>query len=158
MKNNNDQDDFFDIDIHRLHEEWQEQPRRFRKYATKLAHARKKFEKAKAVRDVVEAELDREIRTDPQSHGIDKITESCVAKAIVLNKRYQNANSDVIDCKHEMDILQAAVDALDHRKKALENEVSLRLADYFADPTVRDGKTREKWNSNRSDNAFRAKK
>ena len=40
----------------------------------------------------------------------------------------------MISTKHKVDVLQVVVDALDHRKKALENLVTLHGMSYFASP------------------------
>lgn len=144
--------EFFDLDMHRLDEEWLRQPRLYHDYAVKLADARATWERAKAAREVVQAELDRDARRSPSLFGLDKVTEPAVEKAVLLHKRYQKANEEVIIAKHEMDVLQAAVDTLEHKKKALENMVSLHGRDYFAVPraTAETGPAVERMKSDRA--------
>ncbi len=132
-----DEFDFFDLDKYALDNEWMNQPKLYFKYALKLADAREAFERAKAERDVVEAELDKDIRLHPQNYDMAKVREASVQQTILLQVQYKEANNDVIVAKHEVDVLQAVIDALDHRKRALENLVSLHAAQYFSEPRAK---------------------
>ena len=128
--------EFFDIDPDRLDEEWLAQPRRYHEKAVLLANCRRSYEMQKAKRDVVTAEMDRDVRCDPKAFGLDKLTETVIEKTIVLGKGYQMANEKVVLAKHDLDIAQAAVDALDQKKHALQDMVRLRLANYYAEPLI----------------------
>lgn len=139
MKTKNNDFDFFHLDEYALDTEWVRQPALYFEYAKKLADARAELEQARSARDVVSAEIDRDIRDDPAKFGLQKITESAVEKAIILHSRYDQANQRVMKCKHEMDLIQAAVDALEHRKKALESLVYLQGQNYFSKPHVPKG-------------------
>ncbi len=127
----------FDLDKDRLDEEWVEQPKLYHQQAEKLADARAEWERAKAERDVVTAEIDQDVRSNPAKYGMEKITEGAVEKKIVLQSRFSKANEKVIQAKHAVDVIQAMIDALDHRKKALESLVQLHLANYFSSPKIR---------------------
>jgi hypothetical protein len=131
--------DLFAIDPHRLPEEWIAQPRFYRQYADRLADARKDVEEAKAALDLADAELDRDIRSDPRVFCPDlepgkKPTETAIANAKIISTRHQRANTRCIDAKHKADVLGGWLTALDHRKKALEKLVDLHLADLRAEP------------------------
>ena len=127
--------DFFAIDQGRLDEEWLNQPKTFYRYALKLANAKAELERSKAERDVTAAEVDQEIRANPGGYGLgDKQTEPAIKNAGAVEPRNIKANKAIIKAKHDVDVTQAAVDALDHRKKALENLVHLFGMNYFAQP------------------------
>lgn len=136
--------EFFSFDKHRLDEEIVAQPKMYFSHAVLLADARRDYEQSEAEKDLTYAELSKEIRSDPQSFGLDKITEDAVKQTIVASKRYQRAAQKVIDKRHDMDVAQAGVTALDHRKRGLEKAVDLFLSDYFATPRVPDNDGREK--------------
>lgn len=123
-----------EIDPMELDREWVRQPRLVMKYAEQLAAANERLDAAKADFDATKAEIDRDIRADPDRFGISKITETTVANAIVLQDDYRDAQDDVIKRKYERDLLQAVVNALEHRKRALEGLVSLHGMDYFSSP------------------------
>jgi hypothetical protein len=126
----------FRPDPNRLDEEWQAQPELYHEAAVRLAEARNQYDMAKFDKDVVEAELDEEVRSYPHRFGLEKLTEPGLKQAIIRSQVFCKACRRLIKAKHAMDKRQADVDALDHRKKALENLVQLRLADYFSEPRV----------------------
>lgn len=126
--------DLFEIDSANLDEEWMMQPKVFLKYSLKSAEARETFERAKAKLDVARAELDLMIRKDPETFGLEKITESAITNTILLQPEYKEALEEVHTSQHAYNILQATVQALDHRKRALENLVDLHGMQYFAEP------------------------
>jgi len=136
--------DFFDIDLNRLDEEWIGQPKTFFKYAAELADARKELEEAKAELDVLKATIDKNIRDDSDAFGLPgKTTETLISNTILLQPLYQNAMKDYREKKHRVDMVQAAVSALDHRKSALERLVSLHGQNYFATPKPIDSESEE---------------
>jgi len=136
MKDNGEDFDLFDLDKHRLDDEWIEQPRAFREMAEKLADARRDMAQAKAQFELVEAELSLAVRKRPEDFGLEKTTESSIGSMVIVQKKYKEAQQDYIDAKHQVDVLEAGVNALDHRKKALENLVQLQARDYFAAPVA----------------------
>jgi hypothetical protein len=132
MKSN--EPDFFEIDKNQLDREWVRQPGLYHKYALQLADAKRDFEQAKTAVDLAEASADSDIRERPQKYGIEKVTEAAVKATVAGHKAVKEAIAALHEARHKVDVLQAAVTTLDHRKKALENLVDLRLADYFAEP------------------------
>lgn len=125
------------IDENALDEEWVNHPTKFHKYALRLANAKTMLAESKASLDVVEAEISLRVRKNPLKYGMDgKITEAVINATVLLNPKYQEALTEVTNAKHKVDILQAAVDALEHKKRALENLVTLHGQSYFASPRV----------------------
>lgn len=122
------------IDEHQLDKEWVNQPRMYYKYAKMAADARMASDQAKSQLEVVEADVARSIRNEPGSYGLSKITENAIKETIPLQRDYQEALAKVIETRHHMDVVNAAVAALDHRKKALEKLVELHNASYYATP------------------------
>jgi hypothetical protein len=131
--------DFFDIDVNALDREWVNQPALYHKYALRLADARRKLEQVKTASEISNAELDADIRARPEKYGIEKVTEAAIKSGIMCAPAYIAASKEVIDAKHAVDVLAAAVATVDHRKRALENLVDLRLADYFSEPRHKRG-------------------
>jgi len=151
----NDEFDFFNLDKDRLDEEWVNQPLLYQEYAIKLANARAKHEQAKTELELVTAELDSQIRGNPSVFGIEKTTEGAISNTILLQKEYKTAVNDMLELKHTMDVLQAVVYALDHRKKSLENLVELRLADYFSSPQTKSNGSHEQMEESRRKRLFK---
>ena len=133
-------DDPVHINENRLDEEWVRQPALYHDYAVKVAGARNRHAEAKAELDVVFAEIDHKVRTHPSRFNLEKLTEAVVQNTVLLQREYQDALKAVNKAKYELDLFQAMVDALEHKKKGLENLVSLRLSDYFSEPRPPAGK------------------
>lgn len=131
-----------EINEFELDKEWIKQPATYHKFATKLAEAKYRLEEAKAKTELVKAELSSEIRIDPDLFGITKVTESVVASTILLQDQFKSTQAELFNQKHQVDLLQAVVTSLDHRKRALESLVSLHGQDYFSSPRA-DSKNQE---------------
>lgn len=150
--------EFFDLDKYRLDEECVSQVKLYATHASQLADAKRELAEAKAAMDVVEAELDLDIRNDNVKYNLPKITEGGVKNVIILNTGFQKARRIVMKKQHKVDILEAAVRTLDHRKSSLQGLVSLTLADYYSKPHIRDEETRGRVNHLKEKRAFGNKK
>lgn len=144
---------FFDIDTTDLDREWVDQPRLYHEHALLVAAAQRRYDQEKTDLELLAAEKDAEIRSDPASFGVTKVTEVVVERTILISRKYQAQLEAMHNARHDLNVARAALDALDHRKKALENLVSLFLADYFAAPRAR-GDAREKMERNDTNEVF----
>lgn len=138
----------FDIDKNRLDDEWLNQPKRYFQWAVQLEDARadvdeakRAFDVAKAEFDEVKAEVELTIRNKPDKFNLPKVTDKSIAAVLIMQPEYKEAQKELfktqkaIDiAKHRAGVLQAAVTALDQRKKALEKLVDLHGQKYFATP------------------------
>lgn len=131
------------IDQNSLDQEWLDQPRMYFRYAAQLADARQAYDAARADLDLTKAELDLAIRSDPQQFDLGKVTEASIQATILNQKAYTRARDKLSAAKHEVDVLEAAVGALDHRKRSLERLVELFLANYFSRPSAPNGTQEE---------------
>lgn len=130
-----EESDFLDIDKNLLDDEWIGQPKRYFKWAVQLEDAREDLDNAKAEFELVKADVDLAIRSDPGKYSLpEKITEKMVTAAMLTQLEYQDSQEAFYTAKHRVGILQAAVTSLDHRKKALEKLVDLHGQKYFASP------------------------
>lgn len=129
--------EYFVIDADRLFEQWSVFARDYYNKACELADARAEYERVKRQRDVVEAELDKDIRLNPDQYGVTKITEPVVERTILLQKRHMLAFEEVIRAKHSMDIHQAYMDAMDAMKKGLESTAYLQQSAFYAQPVAK---------------------
>ena len=132
-----------DIDPYRLDEEWVKQPKLYHVYAEKAADARQALDDAKNELEVVRASLYKEISAFPDKFGLSKTTEAAINNAMTVSDEYQQATQAVINAKHTVAVVEAAVQALDQRKKALEKLVDLHIADYYSKPRATKGEAAE---------------
>lgn len=124
------------IDPNALDVEWLEQPELMRKYAKHAALMEKEKDEAKERLDIVKARIELDIRDNPTTYNIQKVTEGTIQSVLLLQEGYQEANREFNDAKYEYNVAVAAVRAFDQRKTALENLVRLLSASYFAGPQV----------------------
>ncbi len=142
-------DDFYELeesispDPDALDREWVKQPRLRMHYGRMLADAKMDLAKSKDALEVVEAELDQSMRMSPKKFGLEKITEGAIKAAILTQSEYQEASQELISNQHAVDIMTAAVAAVDHKKAALEDLVRLRLADYYSECRAPEGAREE---------------
>lgn len=130
-------DDFLKIDKLALDDEWVRQPSLYFSWAERAAKARRDWDEAKSSLEVVTAELDDKVRSNPGLYCDGKLTEKVVEKSIVREKEYLEAVASVNKAKHRYEIASAVVSALEHKKAALGKLVDLFLASYYAEPKSR---------------------
>ncbi len=136
MKPTDDDFSFFEISQDNLDREWLRQPKIFFEASVKLADAKRDLEQRRTAFEIRSAELDAAIRNAPEEYKLVKATEGAIKACILTQPEYIEAKESVEDQKHKCDIFQAAVSALDHRKRALENLVDLFGMQYFSRPTT----------------------
>lgn len=142
------------IDLNRLEMEWVEHPERYRKAALKVADAADELKTAEGQLELVSAEIEHDIRIDPESYGITKISEAWVKSTIIRQKPYREALKDKNDKKHKLEILKVAVGEIDREKSAIEDEVKLWIAGYFSTPYIDNEKWMEKTEKDKMNKAF----
>lgn len=132
-----------DINEHQLDKEWLKFPRVYYQWSVKLADARRDMEVARRRSDLLKAELGSDIRNDPVKYGIGKVTETAIEAAILGQPLYTKAIESYATQRHNVEVIQAAVSALDMKKAALEGMVKLLALNYYSTPRASDEATRE---------------
>ena len=122
------------IDENNLLQEWKGQAAMMLDYGIRLADAMQEEDEAKTQLSVVVAELDCSIRNEPEKYGLVKITESALMNTIIVQKAHVEATQTLNEARHKARILKAAVDAIGHRKSALQGMTDLFLRQWYADP------------------------
>jgi len=126
--------DLFRFDRFALDEEWEKQVPLYWEHAQQLSEAREAYERAKACTLEVHARLLVAAASNPVAFGLEKSTADLLKAAVEVHEDYLVAKKKERRRRLHMDYCQAMVTTLEHRKRALENEVDLRLANYFAEP------------------------
>lgn len=122
------------IDPLALDVEWLQQPSLMFKYASLEAELMKKEMIEKEKLETIKAEIDREIRNNPEKFGISKITENAVSSSILMDERYKEAFKTYTNTLYELKMAKVAVNSITAKKDALENLVKLYGQQYFAGP------------------------
>lgn len=83
----------------------------------------------------IKADVDEEIRANPEKYGWEvenkSPTEAWIAGRIVKNKKVKEATITHLKLVHEVNQLAGKKEALDHRKKMLEILTELYRGQYF---------------------------
>lgn len=128
---------FQDIDQHSLDTEWTAHCRYVAKYTRLLADAKDEYTQAKSRQEFVQAELSEDVRNHPERFHVEgKLTEGRVEAIVLVQPAYQQTVLEVNAAKRNLDVLQASVSTLDHRRRALEDYVTLWSQAYFDRPRV----------------------
>lgn len=136
-------DSFLEIDLLNLEVEWAKQPKLASEWLKKLAKARRSLDVKRSKKELVEAELDKKIRSNPEAFELEKVTENAIGTAIILCKEYQNITKEINEAQFKVNIIQGVCTAIEHRKRALEGEVELHGQQYWSLPTASSEKGRE---------------
>lgn len=133
------------IDMARLEWEWARQSEMVAHWGRKVSKAQKDYTDAETELELVQAKVGLDIRLKPKRYNLpDKTTEAMIKAAVTIDDRTQEANKKVTQAKFKLDNLKVVLHGLEHKKKALENEVHLWTQGYFSKPKERDPLDREK--------------
>jgi hypothetical protein len=124
------------IDQDNLTDEWIKQPSLYLYYAEAHADAVLAKEKASDTIDLVYAQLDSVIRKDWEKHFDKYPTETAIKNWILMQEKHKIALEKYHKISHTVNVLAAAKTAFDHRRKALENLVSLLITGFHSEPKV----------------------
>lgn len=122
------------IDTNDLESEWIEQPSLFLYYAEAHAEAIHLRDTQKSKLDLVYSEMYSDIKKNWEDYFENKPTEPAIKEYIHKDKKYRKAEKNLIEATKDVNILLATKTAFDHRKKALENLVSLRISGFHSEP------------------------
>jgi len=122
------------IDPEDLEGEWIEQGSLFLYYAEAHADALHARDMSKSKLDLTYAKLYSDIKKNWEKHFDAKPTEPAIKEFILNTPTYQRVERKLIDDSREANIMLAAKTAFDHRKRALENLVSMRISGFHSEP------------------------
>jgi hypothetical protein len=131
------------IDKYALDEEWLKQPTLFINWAEEFVEAQADRDRKKEQLDLIKAELDNIIRSEPEKFGLTKVTEGAIQNIILTEGSYRDAQDKYLTAIKQAKILDVAKEAFDHKKKALENLTQLFLAGYFANSEIMKGDVKD---------------
>lgn len=120
------------IDIDNLEREWLKQPQLIMEYYEAMIEADEKKNILANRISIKDAELDSDIRYVLAKEG--RFTEAMVKAEIVKNKERQKLIEELDKKNKNHAVLKAAIIALEHKKRALENLCQLWMAGYFGTP------------------------
>lgn len=128
--------ELFDIDPNNLVQHFREQPKLVMDWGLKLADAKEANDRAKADLELTQAEATQEITENPALYGIAKTTADQIKSAVARHDDVLVAAKRLHRTKHEVDVYQAVMVALEHRKRTIEGLIELHGQQYYSVPSV----------------------
>ena len=123
----------FLIDQNHLDVEWSKQSAAVFEACRLAAQAQLCFSDYKRQLDVKKAEASTDIRRNPDRYGFNvKPTEGAIEAQITALPVIQDLQDKIIHAKYQYELCNAAVTALDNKKKGLESLTRLRAMNYYA--------------------------
>ncbi len=132
-----------EIDPNRLDMELQRQASTFLRFALAAAEGKRELAEAKNRMEVVRVKCASDIRETPELYGIMKSTEGSISEAVLSQPAYQEAIKEYNDVKFHCDQLDAAVTAMDHKKRVIQGYISLYGQGWFAEPNAGNADSRK---------------
>lgn len=138
------------IDPNNLDVDWDNQPRLTLHYCKMLAKAWEDLNQAKSELAIKQSVLKRvqarvylEIKKNPAKFKLKSPTINDISNAVIIHPRYIRKQNEcfelernIVSLNHDVDVLKAAVKAIDDRKSALENRVKLHGQSYWSKPNA----------------------
>lgn len=132
------------IDTNDMQRECANHPSTHFNYGKKHADALHTRRHAELLEQEAMAEADERARA---SFGMEKFTETAVRRVVEVDPAYLDARREAIDAGHEVNVLAAALEALNAKTKMLTNVTHMQLAHWQSEPNpsheVRDHHSQE---------------
>lgn len=125
------------INEHDLEEEWINQPSLYLYYAEAHADAIHIRDMKKAQAEYVYATMYSEVKSNWDKYFDTKPTEAAIKEHVLSSAEYRRALKAFINASKDANLMLGAKTAFDHRKRALENLVSLKIAGFHSEPSER---------------------
>ena len=122
-------------------------------YHEKLSEAIRKKDDLKLEMEVLEAEIDREVR-DKKHKLLDKdvkITEALVKVIVSSDDRRIKLQKKINKAVEDVNIYRGATEAFSHRRNNLDNVTSLFQKGFFSEPNGKNEAVREKVDEERGE-------
>jgi len=137
-------DNMLNIDLNALEVEAARQPRLLFQASKELAKQKTEFGNAEKKLEYTHAILIKNVRADPEKYKLDKKPTETAIKSVVLTlKKYRIALNALGEVQYNIDILKGLVNALEHKKRMIEMEITLHGQNYYSTPYVKSDKWKE---------------
>ena len=122
------------INFEDLENELIKQPNLFCFYVEKMVQAKEKEDKGKEALKVLMADTYNDIKNNFLAYGLPKApTEAQTNAMVTVNNVVVEKGEECKELKYEVEILKAAVDAINVKKSSLDNLVRLRVMSNYSE-------------------------
>lgn len=124
------------IDKYTLDSEWLKNTELYLDWGEKEVQAQEELDRAQDALELVKAQLDKSIRSNPAAFGIKDVKEKAIENAIIRDEHYQSCVAAVTEAKKNARMMYLAKRSFSHKEKALSRITDLFLAGYWAEKPV----------------------
>jgi predicted nuclease with TOPRIM domain len=135
------------INRYRLERNAQEHSSVYLHYAEKLAEAKTEFNNAKDNLDYIKATTEMKYRKMKELPDNLKKVEASYSNLVHTDDDVLKAKIRITKAKEELDLMEAAVRSLEHRKDQISNLTKLWLGGYYSNPSQHSGESNSTQNS-----------
>jgi len=126
-----------EVNSNNLEEEWIIQPSLYMYYSEKYANAVLERDKSKRDLELVEAKLDLFIHQNWETEFSKQPSELLRRDYVISQSEYKEKLDLLINANYKVNLLQSAKNAFEHRKKALEQIVTMNITGYHSEPKIK---------------------
>lgn len=123
-----------EININKLEQEWIMQPLLYEEVAEQVANTLRQRDTAKTELENIIADVGISLRKEAEAKK-EKMTEAKIAELVQTNKEVKQAKNLLNLFNYELQKGKADLEAVETKKRALENLVQLYKAEYFSVPS-----------------------
>lgn len=120
------------IDRDNLEDELFRQSNLMWRYGKRVADLRVEMDRLKLAIDVKYASIANNIRAKPEKYGVEKVSNDAVHSAVIASQGYQEVYNEWLDARHEYDVVNAALTAIEGKRKSMDNLTRLLEMDYYS--------------------------
>ena len=127
------------INVNKLDKDWADLPDLFHSYSEQgdLLDAELKLKKMKL--EILEADLDMEIRTSPKKFlAGEKVTETQIKSIIRTQQSWRDLNLESLEIEKQRKLISSVCRALEMKRDALKNIQALYLSEFYIAPVGAD--------------------
>lgn len=81
--------------------------------------------------DLIKAEMDAKVRSNPKRYGIEKISEGAIKSVVIKSQQYQEAEEEYLRAVKRARTLSGIMKGMEHRKASLKELTSLFTNGYY---------------------------
>jgi len=123
------------IDRNDLVGDWEEQATLMMHYCDLYAIAVFERDTEKVRLEYIAAQLDSDVRKNFKNYGFaSKPTEAAIKNTVVMQKKYRRAVKKALLTAKQANLMAGVRTSFEHRKKALENMVTLLVTGFHSEP------------------------
>jgi len=121
--------DKFGLDV-----EWENLPKLYTKWSEKLVDQENLKDRLKSRLELKYAELDIDIRTNPNNYGLgDSFPERVIKSTIFKNKDYNEIQEELLQTQRNIRVLKVAVKGIKDKGRAVDRLTKLYLKNYYVE-------------------------